>query len=461
MRAKTAGMLKAEADMWDEFGSNTWISSDPSSQAILMAAKREHRLEKMRPFHGFVLEQKTLEDSEFTQFIHQLKEAAADIPPGTRMQLAVLTDFIDPDYEWSAEYAEGKRTCAHWTAIDLMVDEQGHVHSFVLDAANSYGYARMHDTLKATFPEGNHYVYKVETLGDGEKKRVSPIQTQKIGCRVFTVEHLKQLSQIDTETLYGKELPQIAEANGVIKASRFTGSLKLSRIFRGMQTWTGLNALPTEVKETVVKERTGETLLQYAERQSETKGGFKPIKTNETISRKNIQYINKKRDYYNSLPQEEQERVIEDRQGFTFLKHPKLFRLAEMLANIDTSESKESLFYFMTQFSEKLEKAFSTEDSSTPIEENVQHCLQELSLISRDKKPGTIKNAILLSVTALYRNLESSPNPFDPLVLSTVIDRAYQSATSNPATTFRARLQDQIDSGSSSDSDNSLDSSPH
>ena len=457
MREKTPGMLKAESDIWDEFGSNNWISSDPSSQAILMAAKRESRLEKMQPFHGFVLEQKTLEDSEFTEFIHKLKDSAAEIPPGTRIQLAVLTDFIDPDYEWSAEYAEGKRTCAHWTAIDLMVDEHGEVHSFVLDAANSYGYARMHDTLKATFPEGNHYVYKVETLGSDDQKRVSPIQTQKIGCRVFTVEHLKQLSQIDTETLYGKELPKIAEQNGVVKASKFTGGLKLSRIFRGMQTWTGLNALPTEVKETVVKEKTSETLLQYAERQSETKGGFKPIKSNETISRKNIQYINKKRDYYNSLTQENQERIIEDRQGFTFLNHPQLFRLSAMLADIDTTDSKENMMSFIANFSEKLEKTFNTDGNDICTEEGVQQCLRELQHIDGNKNPGAIKNTILLAVSDLYHKLELSKNPFDLIVLSSVVD-ACQIATSNPATQFRVRLRNTFDS--SSDSDSNSENSP-
>ena len=458
MHDKTPGMLKAEADIWDEFGSNTWISSDPSSQAILIAAKRENRLDKMKPFHGFVLEQKTLADSEFTQFIDMLKETAAELAPGTRIDLAILTHFIDPDYEWSADYAEGKTTCAHWTAIDLMVDEHGDVHSFVLDAANSYGHARMHDTLKATFPEGKHYVYKVETLGTDDKKRVSPIQTQTVGCRVFTVEHLKQLSQIDTETLYGKELPQISEPNGVVKASRFKDNLKLSRIFRGMQTWTGLNALPKGVKETVVKEKTGETLLQYAERNSETKGGFRPIKTNETISRKNIKYINKKREYYNGLSQENQERIIEDRQGFIFLHYPQLFRLSDMLANIDTSDGKENLFGVIEHFSESIEKKLVETDGIT-TQEDVRHCLQELALISREKSPGSIKNAILLAVSGLYRKLEHSPNPFDVIVLSSVIENAYKSATgSNPATVFRLLLKEAF--GSGSDSDNSDEHTP-
>lgn len=337
-----------------------------------------------------------------------------------------------------------------------MVDEHGEVHSFVLDAANSYGYARMHDTLKATFPKGNHYVYKVETLGSGDQKRVSPIQTQKIGCRVFTVEHLKQLSQIDTETLYRKELPKVAEQNGVVKASKFTGGLKLSRIFRGMQTWTGLNALPTEVKETVVKEKTSETLLQYAERQSETKGGFKPIKSNETISRKNIQYINKKRDYYISLTQENQERIIENRQGFTFLNHPQLFRLSAMLADIDTTDSKENMMSFIANFSEKLEKAFNTDGNDTCTGEGVQQCLRELRHIDGNKNPGAIKNTVLLAVSDLYHKLEQSPNPFDTVVLSSLIDT--QPATSNPATAFRARLRDTFDS--SSDSDSNHENSP-
>ncbi len=111
----------------------------------------------------------------------------------------------------------------------------------------------------------------------------------------------------------------------------------------------------------------------------------------------------------------------------------------------------------MAHFSEKLEKAFAEEGNPMTTPEDVQHCLQELSLISRDKTPGAIKNAILLSVSDLYQKLASSPNPFDPAVLSTVIDSAHQSAASNPATAFRARLKDEFDSGS--DSDNSSDNS--
>ena len=177
-------------------------------------------------------------------------------------QLAVLTRFIDPEYEWSADYEEGKRTCAHWSAIDLVVGEGGTVSSFVLDAANSYGYQRMHDKLKSTFSLGQHDVYKPETLSGGS--RASPIQTLTNGCQVFVIEHLKQLSQIKTEVLYDRELPLVSDTKGVVKASQFVGELKLSRIFRGMQTWNGLRSLPEEVKHTVIKEKSNETLIQYA-----------------------------------------------------------------------------------------------------------------------------------------------------------------------------------------------------
>ena len=178
---------------------------------------------------------------------------------------------------------------------------------------------------------------------------------------------------------------------------------------------------------------------------------------NETISRKNIQYINKKRDYYNSLSQENQERVIEDRQGFTFLNHPQLFRLSAMLADIDTTDNKENMLSFTANFSEKLEKAFAQDVNHMTTQEGVQQCLQELSHISSDKNPGAIKNAILLAVSDLYHKLEQSPNPFDPLVLSSLID-TYQAATSNPATAFRARLRNTFDS--SSDSDSNHENSP-
>jgi len=442
-------MQKIENEIWDEFGSSDWISGSPASQAVLMAVKKQHRLEKNKSFNGFILEQKSLDDSEFTQFIEKLKTSAPEIPPNTRIQLAVLTHFVDPEYEWSLDYEEGKRTCSHWTAVDLVVDENKNISSFVLDAANAQGFQRMHARLKERFPEGKHYVYTAEAGATG---RLSPIQTQQIGCRVFAIEHLKQLSQISTATLYGKELPSISEADGKIKASNFTGGLKLARIFRGMQTWTGFLRLPEATRNTPIKDTSSETLLQYAENQSILQGGFKPIKINETISKKNLKYIEKKRDYYQALSPDMQEKIFEDKAGFSFLQHPQLFKLSNILASIDTSETRENLMTFIQEMILKL--------SSHDAVEEAQCCVQTLAALSDQQAPGAIKYACLLSVAALYRTLDKNHHIESQEKISQNIDQMYQYATQNSAQIYRSKLQESDFSSSDSD-DSSYDIMPH
>jgi hypothetical protein len=441
MPDKTQDMLEIEAEIWDEFGSSNWISGKPASQAVLMAAKQEHRLGKNKSFNGFVLEQKSLDDSEFTQFIHQLKTVASDIPSGTRIQLAVLTHFVDPDYEWSADYEEGKRTCAHWTAVDLVVKEDGKISSFVLDAANAQGFQRMHARLKETFPEGEHYVYIPDLGATG---RNSPIQTQTIGCRVFAIEHLKQLSQINTATLYNNELPEISNPEGQIKASNFTGGLKLTRIFRGMQTWTGLQRLPEAMKNTPIKDTSPETVIQYAEKQSVVHGGFKPVKTNETISRRNLKYINKKRDFYHALSPEMQQNILENRTGLTYLQHPQLFKLSDMLASIDASEDKDALIAFVQELAQALEN---------------HDTVAQLTALSDTQSSGAIKQTCLVSIIRLYRDLDASHSVALEDKLSRKIEQLYQRTTQNPTHRYRNQLQDSDTSCSESD-DNSYDDSP-
>ncbi|MCR9191434.1 MAG: hypothetical protein NXI01_02090 [Gammaproteobacteria bacterium] len=452
MHGKTSEMQQIDNELWDEFSGSGWISGEPASQAVLLAAKKEHRLEKNRPFNGFVLEQKSLDDSEFTQFIDQLRETARVIPPGTRIQLAVLTRFVDPDYEWSIEYEEGKRTCAHWTAVDLLVGEGGQVSSFVLDAANAQGFQRIHARLKEIFPEGKHYVYKSETVYNESKGRDSPIpiQTLTVGCRVFAIEHLKQLSQLTTATLYGKELPLISTEKGEIKASNFTGGLKLSRIFRGMQTWTGLSkGLSEAVQNTPLKDTSSETVIEYAERQSIMEGEIAPIKKNETIARKNTQYMNKKRDYYQSLSPEMQQSVVENRRGFAYLQHPQLFKLSDMLSSIETYENNDALMVFIQDFSWALQEHDAPEEA--------RHCLEALTALSTAThlSPGAIKHSVLTSVTGLYQALDTNNHLDYQSRISEKIDRLYRGPSENPVTKYRKILQAQQTDSSSSDSDTS------
>jgi len=336
-----AELDQAKAEMIDEQKGQEWISNNTSSQALLMAAKKESRLNKHKVFNGFVLEQRSTSDNEFSDFIKLLKKNAANIPAGTRIQLAVLTSYVDPMTEPHAYYVLGIHEVSHWTNVDIMVGENGEISSFVLDAANAVGYKAISKALEDTFSSGRHYVYKEDIFYDTEKdeRRFRKIQTQELGCRVFATEHSKQLSQIDSQTLYGVELPNLASTNGgVITAEDFKGTrFKLSRIFRGMQSWSMLKSLGREVLETPIKEVEGKSVTVEDSAQSRTQGEI-----NETIKRKNIHYKLKKFEYAQSHTDEELLRVMTHRQGFIFLKKPILFMINKKIS--ESSEDENNKF---------------------------------------------------------------------------------------------------------------------
>ena len=323
---------------------NDWMASDLSSLTLLMAEKHQNRFEKGKAFNGFVLEQCSAddEDNDFMTFLSLLSEQLQLIPTPTRFSLAVLTTYQDPDFDTDIEPCSNP---AHWTAVDIWIGPNQQVCSFVLDAANSVGFRKMHADLKRVFPDGNHYIYYADLYLAGLKSdtieppiRRRAIQTQGIGCRIFTIEHLKQLSQIDPSLLYLQELSKIADANKTIIAANLIKDLKLTRIFRGMQSWTALDFLPADIKNTIIKDTSGETLIEGAKRFSEQR-------INKILERKNLSYKINKAKFVNSISDELGTEIMENREGYFFLIYPILLSVNAEIAKFN----KEDFDTFVTR----------------------------------------------------------------------------------------------------------------
>lgn len=307
-------VARAEKDILNE-ETEEWLSGHPTSIALLMANKREQRLGKNKIFNGFVIPYHDLE-----RFIQLLKTNADQIPEGTRLSIAVAS-FIEFDNE----------NRAHWTAIDILIEKNGVISSFVLDAVNAAGFKEMHHLLKSNFPNGHHYLFQGDTIIVDKKKKIRLIQYSGIGCRVFTIDQLRQLSQIDNETLYKNELPAVANSKGVFFPGKLIAGLKLARIFRAMQSWTGLMALPAEVRNTYIKEGSTLTLEQSIAANMENK-------INTTINKKNSHCKMEKCKYFKTLSPELRLLIMQQRDGFLFIKHPILLKLNAALASADETQ---------------------------------------------------------------------------------------------------------------------------
>ncbi len=427
--------IEAKEEALSEPASSDWISSKPSSQAVMMAVKHQSRMSKGKSFNGFVLEQRSSKDNELAEFLTLLQTNASHIPPGTRMHLAVLTSYVDP--KWDADfYNKNLREANHWTAVDVWIDKNGQVNSFVLDAANAVGHDGIRARLEEKFPAGKHYVFKSDQVIIDEKEKTRAIQTQMAGCHVFVTEHLKQLSQIPPEILYEKELPAFS-TNNMVKPGNFVGhQSKLSRIFRGMQSWTSLTSLGPEVLSSPIK-ADGTTLEQSAKSYSVE---AKSTSYNNTIVEKNKRYKAKKNAFVTELTEKDQletkehlktmTAMMEQRQGFTFLKHPVLFKLNDLMAE---SKDINHVTTFLSTFSETLEKsvpkqkrglAFFSKASNLP---HVMKTITDLKTLkfTADMKPEEIaanKNKILLSVASLARTLDLQKSVRTTLILSQTLN---------------------------------------
>lgn len=404
-----------------------WISGSFASQALLISQKRESRFNKGKTFNAFVLEQApTEENNEFDFFLKLLKKQAREIPSGTRMQLIVYTGQTDPVYDRDY-YESGHREVSHWTVVDILIGTKGKISSFILDAANSVGYRRMRSKLTSTFPDGDHYYYRADKVtvstGKGKEPRkvTRLIQTQDIGCRVFAIEHARQLSQIDTSSLYLKELPLLSQQTqslqphktfptGRIIPGSFKGGEKLLKVFRSMQSWTSLESLPQSVKDTPIKE-SGATLVQEAKRRS--KG-----KLNLTVVEKNKRYKAKKKAYFQALSEKMRVNIMQNMNGLHFLRFPILFRLNEALAEANIHDFQKFISVFCDSAKEQLaQKQVSV--SVSQILTGLEKDIDELPMLGEVKSIGTAKNQFLAYLENILNNLyqkEESLQMADTLV---------------------------------------------
>lgn len=393
-------------------------SLSPYHQAVLMARDRQTRFAKKFPFNAFIVrrnieDKEEQEDNEFAQFLALLKANVKVINPNTHIQLAICNEIYH-SYIDKFSY--------HWTAVDLMVGEDGVVNSFVLDAANNECRQDIIRQLQNTFPKGKHYDYQGENVIDElGKTKWRNIQNNGNNCHVFTAEHLRQLAKIPPQRLFGEELPVIANEYGKIVASNFKGGQLLTRILQSMQSISLFKKLPEEVQSTVVNEHKKRTLAQSINRHLVGQA------INHRIDKKARQAkkLKIKEKYFESLSMLMKERILLHRQGFTFLTNPQLFRLNEKLALVDENELKDFLNTFVNELELKAPKQRKAISFFKALHiDKVREYNQEIKdLANSGKPPEKIKNEVLLATASLFQYLEDGKSVRTIKILEEIVEK--------------------------------------
>lgn len=390
----------------------TWLASDENTITRLMSLKKQSRFKKNKAFNGFVLVRKK-EDNEFKQFLNILKQNITQIPNNTRMSLAVRTLYFTPQFDTKPDLLEVTKTSPkHWTAVDLLVDAQKNIHSFVLDAANSIGYQEIHHELKQCFPRGKHYIFeedKIETSAGIFKTRI--IQTQPRGCHIFTLQHLSILSQIDTQTLYHIELPALAAKNeapsGIIQPGYFSETFALAKIFASTESIATIESLHVQ-NSLITQKGKALTLLEAVRATSTPEGPEGPESTkhiNRANYKKNIRYIEKEAFFY-QFSRDKKNKIMNARKGYLFLQNRSLFNLNDALKRLDdVAELRlfiEMLHDFLNQEQHHASKsmqphlqelkflAYSNQLPQEEIKHNLIHIVENLFLQISTQKNHTL-----------------------------------------------------------------------
>lgn len=384
-----------------------YISLKTSSQALLMASKRQTQFHKGKNFNSFVLREDSEEKDEFSQFLNLLKTSLTQIPANTRMQLAVYVGL------------------SHWVVVDVWISEKTKLNTFILDAAGmSLVASEMSARFKEKFPQGKHYYFKKDEiqLATEARPRQRAIQTEMTGCQVYVREHTKQLAQIDPNVLYAKELPALTNSSGEIVPEKFLEvskdqPLQLSRIFRSMRRLATLNTLAPEVLNTFIKP--GVTVKMSAE--EKIAAGISLIK------RKSDRYQAKQETFLATHSPQVIKDVMEQRQGMTFLVNPILFALSDALAKA-TSENLEK---FLVKFSEKIQIPMpqSSEVFFKPVA-TANFYLEELESFVKTKPE---KFTVLLSMAGLFKALDDENRMAQKTWLNDILAAAIPILRNEPA----------------------------
>lgn len=374
---------------------------DITATIFLLNAKVESRFNKGRPFNAFMLHQKSVEENELIQFLEIIKESLNKFTEKTRLHLAILTSYLDKDTQ---EYIEKNKIktpeeIRHWTSVDIFIDN-GKIKTFVLDAANAINLVGIKNLFKTTFPHGEHYSFQMDSIRhpkDPSREKFRTIQSDDENCRTFTLEHLRQLSQIDSTQLYA-ELKQISTEDGRLLPKNLVYGLSLNRVFRATQSWVTLNSLPA-VLSTVLKGN--DTLFDFAEKHSELKYG---TKQNIAILNKKYKHFQTEVDYYNKLTNDMSTLILEHRKGSAFIKNPILFQLKDILSEMSSDDPT----VFIQLLCKNIRELIS-EISVAPCKE-INNFLIKLTNLLFCENLSSAKNEILLRLSSLFNSMEANDN---------------------------------------------------
>ena len=375
---------------------------DISAETFLLFAKAESRFNKGQEFNGYVLHQKSTEENEFIQFLGFIKENLSEFPKNTRIHLAVYTSYVDKHEQEILREQKIKMPSeiGHWTAVDVLIDN-GQIKTFVLDAANAIGYKGICAELKINFPAGRHYAFTADTIPhphNPSKEKLRAIQSDDENCGVFTVEHIRQLSQIDSERIYG-ELAEIATEEGAIYPENMKYGYTLNRIFRATQSWETLNSLPS-VLSTLFKGN--KTVGESATENSEFNNHHKKI--NKTITNKRYKHFEGITSYANSLEVDIQPIILEHRKGFAFVKNTILFKIHNQLTTLPVPVFLELVEIFSENFKIHFPIGLVREYKE------INNFLIKISHLPSKENTGAARNEFIVRIASLFNYFEANEN---------------------------------------------------
>jgi len=383
----------------NEKGSASNINDKVSLATFLLSAKTQSRLNKNQNFHGLVLEKKSDDNDEFLEFLLELQKNIRLFPSEARFEIAILTSYIGNHEKLILEAAEIKipAEISHWTAVDVSIID-GQIKTFVLDAANSCGLEGIAFDIKKIFPHGEHYVFYADSIPHPKypgKEKARTIQSDEETCLTFTLEHLRQLTQINSAQLYS-ELKSVAHDSGEIYPKNLIPGLSLSRIFRATQSWVVLSSLKDILESTPIK--AGKSILESAEENSKITDDNK---INNTISHKKYKHLDKSSLLIESHSDEIILMTLEHRKSLIFIKNPSLTYLKNTIASLPHEIFLNLIYKLNDNMTAIYFEPLELEEKSL-----VDNFLSKINQLSDNKNLAAIKQEFILRIATLVNHLK-------------------------------------------------------
>ncbi len=426
------------------------ISGEPPIISALIAKKKESRVNKNETFNCFVIDREnecSSGNDELVEFINKLSQNIQTLPDPTRFQLNVFDS-------------------GHWYPIDLYI-KNGQVSSFIFDAAGNYKFESALTLLKNKFPNGSHYSFQVEvSIKESSMKKkpndiqdedlnISTVQKSGYGCRVFSAYHAFNMSKSDPDELYtslqaseAKKIRQIPDevfintnkinnAYKEVDAPAHTITLRsiqpnqnLVRLLRPTQSYTQLNELSDEVKNTKIARQSGDiSLKEYTDSKAEKDSSNRRI--NATLLNKSQGYRAKVMEFKEQNLEQDINIIMSQRAGFAYLDNPSLFTLDDLLSKGDKDNVLNIAYDFFnnyyTQLPKNTDKSFlgisfdaKNLDLSYQTLEHLSNLIKKYENDEIDK--GTFVTSFMANVCELQESLKNNHSVRTIKVLNNVID---------------------------------------